>query len=178
MIAPRVGGALRAAVVVRRSVPCHLRGGGSVAVCRALRGAPPTPPPTLLRSLGESLSLSPHSLRPRKAGGAVRQMLAATTPPKPRRLQARASEDLGEEGGIGKAAVRGFGRNGRICPGSLTRFWVFALRIGRARSEVLDNIFRGSGEKISSRTEVFWAYLDYMSFRGTWSNFWSTLRAI
>lgn len=112
MIAPCAGGVLRAAVVVRKSVPCHLRGGGSVAVCRALRGAPPTPPPTLLRSLGESLTLSPRSLRPRKVGGAVRQMLAAASSPKPRRLRkglTEISEDLGRREELGKAAARGFG---------------------------------------------------------------------
>ncbi len=73
MVAPRVGGVLRAAVVDRRSVPCHLRGGGSVAVCRSLEGrathAPAHPAP-LARGIANalpSLPSPPQGWRSREA---------------------------------------------------------------------------------------------------------------
>jgi hypothetical protein len=70
MVALRVCGVVCAAVVKREPVSMSgLRGwfGGGF---RILSDAPPTPPPTQLRSLGDSLTLSPHSLRPRKVCGA------------------------------------------------------------------------------------------------------------
>ena len=52
MVGPRVGGALRAAVVVRESVPCVAGGGGLVA-----RGSATLPPPT--RLLGDAVRFAP-----------------------------------------------------------------------------------------------------------------------
>lgn len=100
MVAPRVGGVLRAAVVDRRSVPCHLRGGGSVAVCRSLEGrathAPAHPAP-LARGIANalpSLPSPPQGWRSREA---------KSSPPHRR-------ENLGPL----KWGLRGFGRQGRL----------------------------------------------------------------
>ena len=73
MVAPCADEVLRAAVVDRRSVPCHLRGGGSVAVCRSLEGrathAPAHPAP-LARGIANalpSLPSPPQGWRSREA---------------------------------------------------------------------------------------------------------------
>ena len=109
MVAPRVDEVLRAAVVDRRSVPCHLRGGGSVAVCRSLEGrathAPPHPAP-LARGIANalpSLPSPPQGWRSREA---------KSSPPHHR-------ENLGPL----KWGLRGFGRRGRLWAKRRGRIW-------------------------------------------------------
>jgi len=100
MVSPRVAGALRAAVVIWRSVPFHLRGGGSVAVCRSLDGrathAPAHPAP-LARGIASALpSLPPPPQGWRSSAAKARRRTAAKTSP----LAKRVSEDLGGKGRI------------------------------------------------------------------------------
>ena len=91
-------------------------GGGRWRSVAPLRVAPPTPPPTLLRSLGESLTLSPHSLRPRKAGGAAWRKARRRTVAKP--------------SGLWKGGLPGFGRRGRLWAKRRGRIWVARREAG------------------------------------------------
>jgi hypothetical protein len=109
MVAPCADEVLRAAVADRRSVPCHLRGGGSVAVCRSLEGrathAPAHPAP-LARGIANalpSLPSPPQGWRSRVAKG---------SPPHHR-------ENLGPL----KWGLRGFGRRGRLWAKRRGRIW-------------------------------------------------------
>jgi hypothetical protein len=123
MIAPSAGDVLRAAVLDRRSVPCHLRGGGSVAVCRSLEGrathAPAHPAP-LARGIANalpSLPSPPQGWRSRVAKISPphrRETLGPVERGTPRIWAAR--ETLGKNaegvfgrGDLGWLDVRGFG---------------------------------------------------------------------
>jgi hypothetical protein len=121
MVAPRVGGVLRAAVVDRRPVPCHQRGGGSVAVCRSLEGrathAPAHPAP-LARGIANALPSLPFA--PARLAEPRGDNLAAAPPRKPRACGKRDSEDLGGEGAFGQNAEGGFGLRAE----KQGRFWV------------------------------------------------------
>ena len=122
MVAPCADEVLRAAVVDRRSVPCHLRGGGSVAVCRSLEGrathAPAHPAP-LARGIANalpSLPSPPQGWRSRAAN--TRRRTAAKTS----QLTGRHPRIWEKGRNWGKPLCEDLG--GRICLGSLARFWL------------------------------------------------------
>ena len=170
MVAPCAGDVLRAAVVVRKSVPCHLRGwfGGGLSRLEGRATHAPAHPAPLARGIANALPLLPSPPQGWRSRAAER---AAASPPKPRAFEMgtpriwSARETLGKTPGevLGWLDVRGFGQS---------RFF---LGVGglEVDTRVLENSHLGGEDLGVSRRKYFWGGREFFEtdirMGGGWS---------